>query len=124
MSKSMLYLLSLLALARCHPPDVLMEETEAEEAEQATNDANTIPKVILNEVYQFSDKKFVEIMSEESGVSLQGYYIIIMDFSKTGVFPPSLKMRAAIKLSDLTMTDHYGYIGKILDLLLISFLKT
>ena len=118
MSMSIVYLLLLLALANSHPPpdDVLMEEAEEEPTgnNEVMDMSNTVPKIILNEVYQFQDRKFVEIQSEVSSVSLDHFYILIMDYSRTGVLPPALKMRAAIKLSGLEMTDHYGYIGKSL----------
>ena len=53
----------------------------------------------------------MEIQSEQPGVTLDHFYLLIMDFSKNGVFPPALKLRGAVKLNG-QMTDNYGYIGK------------
>ena len=61
------------------------------------------------------------MQSEVSGASLDNFYILILDYSKNGVLPPALKMRAAVKLSGLTMSDHFGYIGKSLLIIIFFF---
>ena len=54
MSMSIVWLMLLLALANSQPPpdppDVPMEETEADE--EGMEVSNAIPKVVLNEVFQ------------------------------------------------------------------------
>ena len=66
----------------------------------------------INEFSKFQDVKFVELKSARPGVSLDGFSIIIMDYSGTRVVPPSLKLRGVIPLSTLKMDDHFGFVGE------------
>ena len=79
-----------------------------------TKSQTTRKNVILSEVKIHAGDKFIEIRSEEESVSLDGYAIVVMEYSK----PRSqckeenqLKVKGVISLKGKRTVGHYAFIG-------------
>ena len=87
---------------------------------------STRKTVILNEIQVAPSDKFIEIRSEESSVSLDGYSLVVMDISKERECgsDPRVKVRGVLRLQGKRTVDHYAFVGKFMDLFLIMYLIT
>ena len=71
------------------------------------------PNVIINEVKISPEDKFVELRSEEKSVSLNGFQLICLEFSKEREKDSyqQLKLRGVMSLNGKTTHDHLAFIG-------------
>ena len=84
---------------------------------------STRKTVILNEIQVAPSDKFIEIRSEESSVSLDGYSLVVMDISKERECgsDPRVKVRGVLRLQGKRTVDHYAFVGKFMDLSILDY---
>ena len=73
------------------------------------------PNVIISEVKLSPDDRFIEIRSEESSVSLDGFQLVAMEYSKDRSKcneGAQLRIRGALSLKGKRTVNHYAFIGK------------
>ena len=83
-----------------------------------TKGEQTRKNVILNEIQIAPASKFIELQSEESGVALDGYSLVVMDISKERSqcgSEPRVKVRGALSLHGKRTDGHYAFVGKCLN---------
>ena len=71
------------------------------------------PNIVINEVKISPQDKYIELRSEAKSSSLDGFQVVVMEFSKEREkdAQQQLKLRGVISLNGKRTSDHLAFIG-------------